>query len=68
MHVLVPGAWTVRRGHDLVESIEQRVRERLANTTITIHMEPLEDPRAWDDAQIGPLQTVATDGAPERPH
>ena len=55
MHVLVPGAWTVRRGHDLAESIEDKVRERLANTTLTIHLEPLEDPRAWDDAEIRPV-------------
>jgi cation diffusion facilitator family transporter len=55
MHVLVPGAWTVRRGHDLAESIEEKIRERLANTTITIHMEPLEDPRAWQDTKIEPL-------------
>jgi cation diffusion facilitator family transporter len=55
MHVLVPGAWTVNRGHDLVEGIEQQVRDRLPNTTITIHMEPLEDPRAWRDADIEPV-------------
>jgi cation diffusion facilitator family transporter len=58
MHVLVPGAWTVTRGHDLVESIEQQVRDRLPNTTITIHMEPLEDPRAWRDAHIEPLTSA----------
>ena len=63
MHVLVPGAWTVRRGHDLAESIEGRVRERLANAVITIHLEPLEDPRAWDDAHIDPVVTVDP-GAP----
>ncbi|HEX2824851.1 MAG TPA: cation diffusion facilitator family transporter [Burkholderiales bacterium] len=62
MHVLVPGAWTVRSGHDLAESIEARIRERLANTTITIHLEPLEDPRAWRDAEIAPLTTP--DGTP----
>ena len=26
MHVLVPGAWSVQRGHDVVEEIEERVR------------------------------------------
>jgi cation diffusion facilitator family transporter len=57
MHVLVPGAWTVAHGHDLIEMIEQQVRERLANTTITVHMEPLEDPRAWHDAEIEPVST-----------
>jgi cation diffusion facilitator family transporter len=55
MHVLVPGAWTVRQGHDLSETIEAKVRARLANTVITIHLEPLEDPRAWDDAALEPL-------------
>lgn len=60
MHVLVPGAWTVRRSHDLAESIEERIRERLSNTTITIHMEPLEDPRAWQDANIEPLGAAGT--------
>jgi cation diffusion facilitator family transporter len=58
MHVLVPGAWSVRRAHDLAEGIEARIRERLANTTITIHTEPLEDPRAWSDAEIEPLTSA----------
>ena len=58
MHVLVPGAWTVTRGHDLIEAIEQQVRDRLPNTTITIHMEPLEDPRAWHDAHIEPINSA----------
>jgi cation diffusion facilitator family transporter len=63
MHVLVPGAWTVNRGHDLVEGIEQQVRDRLPNTTITIHMEPLEDPRAWRDADIEPVSARNASGA-----
>src|SRR4051812_20833525 len=29
LHVLVPGAWTVQRGHDLVEQVEASLRERL---------------------------------------
>ena len=65
MHLLVPGAWTVRRGHDLAETIEEKVRERLANTVLTIHLEPLEDPRAWDDAHIEPVSTAE---AGEKPH
>ena len=64
MHVLVPGAWTVRRGHDLSESIEQRVRDRLPNATITIHLEPLEDPRAWHDSQIEPVTAAETPPPP----
>ena len=65
MHLLVPGAWTVRRGHDLAESIEEKVRRRLANTILTIHLEPLEDPRALDDGRIEPI--AATDPAEGSP-
>jgi len=57
LHVLVPGAWSVQRGHDLVEKMEDEMRGRLANATITTHMEPLEDPRAWRDASLAPVQT-----------
>ena len=59
MHVLVPGAWTVQRGHDLLERIEEEVREKLPNATITIHLEPLEDPRSWSDATIEPISPPA---------
>ena len=57
MHLLVPGAWTVQRGHDLVERIEARIHEYLPNTTITVHLEPLEDPRSWDDAVLDPVRS-----------
>lgn len=57
MHLLVPGAWSVQRGHDLTEEIEGYIRERLRNATITVHLEPLEDPRAWSDTTLDPVQT-----------
>ncbi|MGV1003522.1 MAG: cation diffusion facilitator family transporter [Candidatus Nanopelagicales bacterium] len=53
MHVLVPGSWTVSRGHDLVEEIEQEIRAELPGTTVQTHMEPMEDPRAWADQPAG---------------
>jgi len=37
------------------------VRERLPNTTITIHLEPLEDPRSWSDAVIEPVSAPANE-------
>ncbi|MGO0577672.1 cation transporter dimerization domain-containing protein [Ornithinimicrobium panacihumi] len=49
MHVLVPGAWTVTRGHDLVESIEQAVKAEFEASEVTTHLEPREDPRAYGD-------------------
>jgi len=59
MHLLVPGAWTVQRGHDLVEHIEAAIHAHLPNTTITVHLEPLEDPRSWSDAVLDPVQSKA---------
>jgi len=49
MHVLVPGEWTVRRGHDLVEEIERDVRAAVPNATVLTHLEAIDDPAAWQD-------------------
>jgi cation diffusion facilitator family transporter len=49
MHVLVPGAWTVQRGHDLVEQIEQEVAATAPGTTVFTHLEPREDPTSYGD-------------------
>jgi cation diffusion facilitator family transporter len=53
MHVLVPGDWSVSRGHDLLEAVEGEIREALPNTLVQTHMEPIEDPRAWEDQPPG---------------
>jgi divalent metal cation (Fe/Co/Zn/Cd) transporter len=53
MHVLVPGDWSVSRGHDLLEAVEGEIREALPNTVVQTHMEPIEDPRAWEDQPPG---------------
>jgi len=48
-HVLVPGDWTVQRGHDLVERLERRLAEVLPRLTAVIHLEPAEDPASYED-------------------
>jgi cation diffusion facilitator family transporter len=48
-HVLVPGVWTVQRGHDLCEEIEQAIAKAIPNTQVITHLEPQEDPRSWTD-------------------
>ena len=53
MHVLVPGAWSVERGHDLCDAIETEVQGSLPGTVCLTHLEPLEDPRAWEDLHDG---------------
>jgi cation diffusion facilitator family transporter len=54
-HMLVPGQWTVRRGHDLVEEVEAALKARLPWCVVQSHLEPLEDPRSWQDIPSGGL-------------
>ena len=49
VHVLVPGTWTVQRGHDLLEEIEQEVRSAVPHITVFTHLEPIEDPASMLD-------------------
>jgi cation diffusion facilitator family transporter len=52
VHVLVPGAWTVQRGHELLEKLEADIRSALPHTTVLTHLEPLEDPASHDDNRL----------------
>lgn len=49
MHVLVPGNWTVKKGHDTCEAIERALHHLLPETTVFTHLEPREDPASWED-------------------
>jgi cation diffusion facilitator family transporter len=51
-HMLVPGAWTVQKAHSLSEEIEKKIRSSIPQVTITIHIEPLEDPVSWEDTEL----------------
>jgi len=53
MHVLVPAAWTIQQGHDLSEDLEGQIIELLPDTTVHTHVEPIEDPRSWQDEHDG---------------
>lgn len=52
LHVLVPGDWTVDRGHRLLERIEADIRGALPNATVFTHLESLDDPASWDDIAL----------------
>jgi cation diffusion facilitator family transporter len=52
VHLLVPGNWTVKKGHTLAEQVEKRVMETISNTNIVTHIEPIEDPASMSDAGI----------------
>jgi cation diffusion facilitator family transporter len=52
VHLLVPGDWTVRKGHQLAEEIEQRVIRTLPHSNIMTHIEPIEDPISQEDIPL----------------
>jgi cation diffusion facilitator family transporter len=49
VHVLVPGAWTVQRAHDMVEVVESDLRAALEHVHVLTHIEPREDERSYAD-------------------
>ncbi len=55
MHVLVPGDWSVERGHTLCELIERDLIARLPKTTVFTHLESLQDPTSWEDIELDRL-------------
>ncbi len=52
LHVLVPGDWTVQRGHQLLERIEDDIRQAVRDSTVFTHLESLDDPTSWDDETL----------------
>ncbi len=52
LHVLVPGVWSVQRGHELLESIEADIRHALPTAEVFTHLESLNDPASWDDMAL----------------
>ncbi|BAZ45647.1 cation diffusion facilitator family transporter [Chondrocystis sp. NIES-4102] len=51
-HVLVPGEWSVQRGHALCEEIELAIMRSLPETNVFTHLEPIEDPTSWEDQHL----------------
>jgi len=52
MHMLVPGDWTVQRGHDAVEDVTEALVAEFSNLRVLCHLEPIEDPRSYEDIDI----------------
>jgi len=57
LHVLVPGLWTVQRGHQLLERIEADIRHALPSVTVFTHLESLNDPASWNDTSLDRTET-----------
>jgi cation diffusion facilitator family transporter len=52
VHVLVPGDWTVQRGHELLERMEGDIRRALPDAVVFTHLESLDDPASWEDQTL----------------
>jgi cation diffusion facilitator family transporter len=52
VHVLVPGTWTVQRGHELLEHIEADICSALDEVTVVTHLESVNDPASWEDKDL----------------
>ncbi len=55
-HLLVPGSFTVDHAHHLGNQIEDALRATLPGLEVTVHLEPIEDPGAWQDSALVPLE------------
>lgn len=48
-HLLVPGNQSVKRAHAITKTLEHAVSGALPGAETTVHIEPIEDPEAWED-------------------
>lgn len=52
MHMLVPGEWTVLRGHDAMEDLVEKIVAEFPAMRVTGHLEPISDPRSYEDINL----------------
>lgn len=52
MHMLVPGDWTVSRGHDAMEDLIEKIAAEFPAMRVTGHLEPIADPRSYEDMHL----------------
>ena len=52
MHMLVPGDWTVLRGHDAMEDLVEKIVAEFPAMRVIGHLEPVSDPRSYEDMAL----------------
>ena len=52
VHILVPGKWSVQKGHDLIDEIEEQICTEIPRITVITHLEPAEDLKSLNDISI----------------
>jgi cation diffusion facilitator family transporter len=56
-HLLLPGDKTIKQGHTICCLIEKDIEHKLANSQVTIHVEPEEDRASWDGHRLGGINS-----------
>lgn len=51
-HLLFPGDMSVYQAHDMTKKIEKDIKEKFSYSDVFIHLEPINDPEAFDDGLI----------------
>lgn len=49
LHVLVPGSWSVKKGHDYTEALIDELVAVDPDLRVSAHLEPIEDPKSYED-------------------
>ncbi|MDF2441632.1 MAG: hypothetical protein JWN98_2616 [Abditibacteriota bacterium] len=62
-HMLVPGNCSVSAAHDLEMLIGAAIQEAVPGIEVTTHIEPIEEPRAWNDSRLQEEQEARLRGA-----
>jgi len=51
-HLLVPDEWTVHHAHHIAEEVEARIIALVPHASLFSHIEPISDPRSYDDIEL----------------
>ncbi|MDO5066389.1 MAG: cation diffusion facilitator family transporter [Propionibacteriaceae bacterium] len=51
-HLLVPGDWTVKQGHDFLEDLVDEIVAEFPRMSVTGHLEPIDDPRSYEHPTV----------------
>jgi cation diffusion facilitator family transporter len=51
-HLLVPGEYSVTQAHDCEMEIGRAIENAVPGIEITAHIEPIEEPLAWNDSRL----------------
>ncbi len=58
-HLLVPGRMDVKAAHEVAVRMEEAIKADLSGSEVTVHIEPIEERRAWEDSELVALEEEA---------